>query len=80
MNNSRTYISSRNRNLAKLAILNQPSLEETAARPAPAHIPGQLSLFIEEDIVVGNTLTERRYWLPVSVFAEHRLSIERENR
>lgn len=47
MDQSRTYISSRNRNLAKLAILRQPSLEETAARPMPAHIPGQLSLFID---------------------------------
>jgi len=45
MDQTRIYISSRNRDLARRAILSQPSLDETAARPVPAHIPGQMSLF-----------------------------------
>lgn len=44
MDRTRTYISPRNRDLVKRAIL---ACEEAFSRPLPAHIPGQLSLFIE---------------------------------
>lgn len=45
---------SRNRKLSRRAILAQPSLEETAARPVPAYVPGQLSLFIEPSDYAGS--------------------------
>jgi hypothetical protein len=45
MDRTRTYISDRNRALVRASILRQPSLAETATRPIPAHIPGQLPLF-----------------------------------
>jgi hypothetical protein len=47
MDQTRTYITAANRNLAKLAVL-RAQVDATFSRPMPMACEGQLSLFIED--------------------------------